>query len=273
MVDEDYFAAMKIPLREGRVFARADNESSEPVIIVNEVMSTSFWPGQDALGKFIHTSGNRRRVIGIVGGVRYFGLEEESGSEMYLPIRQTGDFHVVDLVVKTAVPPPNAVASIRTALKKVDPHLPVTRYRTMRELVDSSVLPRRSLVLILTGFAGFGLILASLGIYAVISYSVNQRRQEIGIRMALGASPNHLQVEVLKQTLWLTGLGVLIGIPVSWMAARAIRALLFGVRFSDPLTYGFVLALLTAVGVVAGYLPARRAAQLNPLDAIRAEWP
>jgi ABC-type antimicrobial peptide transport system permease subunit len=157
------------------------------------------------------------------------------------------------------------------ALKQVDPNLPVTQFRTMRELVDNSVFPRRSVVLILTGFAGFGLVLASLGIYAVISYSVSQRKQEIGIRMALGASPTHLQVGILKQTLWLTVLGVLIGIPAAWMAARAIQGLLFGVKMSDPLTYAAVLTILSAVAVAAGYLPAKRAASLNPLDALRSE--
>jgi predicted permease len=271
MVDEQYFGTMRVPLRRGRVFTRADNDRSEAVLIVNEALAKSFWPEEDPIGKVLVTNDTERHVVGVVGGVRYFGLEQDSGPEMYLPIRQTGDFQVVDLVVKTAIAPENVAPDIRMALKQVDPNLPVTQFRTMRELVDNSVFPRRSVVLILTGFAGFGLVLASLGIYAVISYSVSQRKQEIGIRMALGASPTHLQVGILKQTLWLTVLGVLIGIPAAWMAARAIQGLLFGVKMSDPLTYAAVLTILSAVAVAAGYLPAKRAASLNPLDALRSE--
>jgi predicted permease len=271
MVDEAYFAAMEIPLRSGRVFTRTDNESSEAVMIVNEAMAKAFWPNGDAIGRSVTTGGTQRRIVGVVGGVRYFGLEQDSDAEMYMPIRQTGDFKVVDLVVKSALPPERIVSSIRDALRQMDPNLPATRFRTMRELVDNSVFPRRSVVLILAGFAGFGLVLASLGIYAVISYSVSQRKQEIGIRMALGASPSDLRALVLGETFGLTLVGVLIGVPAAWMAARTIQGLLFGVTLSDPLTHVAVLAVLAVVAGLAGYLPARRASALNPLEALRAD--
>jgi ABC-type antimicrobial peptide transport system permease subunit len=139
----------------------------------------------------------------------------------------------------------------------------------MQQLVDESVFPRRFIVLLVVGFAAFGLILASLGIYAVISYSVTQRQQEIGIRMALGESARNLQRRFVGQTMKLALMGLLIGVPASWMVARAIQGLLFGVTSSDPVTFTSVLAVLSAVAALAGYLPARRAARMNPLDALR----
>jgi predicted permease len=271
MIDTGYLAAMKIPLRAGRAFTPADNKTSERVIIVNEDLAQALWPGEDPLGRIITTSNEDRRVVGVVGGVRYFAPERGAGSEMYMPIAQTGDHQVVDLVLRGAVPPSTLTPSIRAALRQVDPYLPATQFRTMQQLVDQSVFPRRFIVLLVAGFAVFGLVLASLGIYAVISYSVSQRKQEIGIRMALGASAQDLQRRFVLQTLKLALLGLLIGVPASWMASRAIQGLLFGVTSSDPLTFTSVLALLSTVAALAGYLPARRASRLNPLDALRTD--
>ena len=272
IVDDAYLDTMRISVRAGRSFTQADNASAEPVIMVNETLARTLWPGENPLGRLIRTCCDRDwRVIGVTGGVRYFGFESDSGAEMYLPIRQSGVFSTVDLVVRASGSPSNLAPSIRAALKTVDPNLPATRFRTMRELVDHSVFPRRFVVLLLSGFAGFGLILASLGIYGVISYSVSRQKQEIGIRMALGASAGKLQRGILAQTLMLALLGLMIGVPTAWMAARAIQGLLFNVTSSDPLTYIAVLAILTAVAALAGYLPAKRASGLNPLDALRCE--
>jgi predicted permease len=269
MVDTGYLAAMKIPLRAGRAFTPADNKNSERVIIINEDLARALWPGEDPLGRIITTSNEDRRVVGVVGGVRYFAPERGAGSEMYMPIAQTGDHQVVDLVVRTSVAPSSLAPAIRGALKQVDPNLPASQFRTMQQLVDESVFPRRFIVLLVVGFAAFGLILASLGIYAVISYSVTQRQQEIGIRMALGESARNLQRRFVGQTMKLALMGLLIGVPASWMVARAIQGLLFGVTSSDPVTFTSVLAVLSAVAALAGYLPARRAARMNPLDALR----
>ena len=271
MVDGGYLAAMKIPLRAGRNFTSADNASSEPVIIVNEALASVLWPDEDPLGRIIVTSGTERRVVGVVGGVRYFALERDAGLEMYMPIRQTGDSHVVDLVVRGTLPPASLTPGIRTALRRADPNLPATEFRLMRQLVDHSVFPRRFVGFLLAGFAAFGLILASLGIYGVISYSVSQRKQEIGIRMALGATAGDLQTRILMQTARLALAGMILGVAASWMAARAIQGLLFGVTSSDPVTFAAVLVLLAAVAALAGYLPAWRASRLDPLDALRAE--
>jgi predicted permease len=268
MVDDGYFAAMKIPLVAGRGFTPADGESSEPVVIVNEALARALWQDVDPVGQILETAGRTRRVVGVVGEVRYFALERDSGPEMYMPIR-TGGYHVVDLVVRSALPPELLTPSIRAALKRVDPNLPTTEFRTMQQLIDRSVFTRRLVVLLIGGFAAFGLLLAALGIYAVLSYSVGQRRQEIGIRMALGASPGALERRILAETFGLAALGLIVGIPTAWLAARALRGLLYGIEAFDPMTFVVVIAVLAAVAALAGYIPARRASRIDPALALR----
>jgi ABC-type antimicrobial peptide transport system permease subunit len=156
-------------------------------------------------------------------------------------------------------------------LTRVDPDLPITDFRTMEQLVDRSVFARRFVVMLIGGFGAFGLVLASLGIYAVIAYSVTQRQREIGIRLALGESPAGLQRRFLGQTAGLALAGLATGLPAAWLAARAIRSLLFGVAPSDPTTFAGVLAVLAAVTLAAGYFPARRASRTEPLQALRGD--
>jgi predicted permease len=267
VVDDGYLQTMKIPIRAGRDFTLADNTSTGNVAIINRTLAKVLWPGgEDPVGRMISTSRIDRQVIGVVDGVRYFGSEKEAGAEMYLPIRQCPDFSSIDLVVRGG-----SAKELRTALKSMDPNMPVSDVRTMQNLVDRSVFARKAVMSLLAGFALFGLILAALGIYAVISYSVTQRRQEMGIRMALGASAGDLLRRILGQTLKLAAVGLLLGVPASWLVARVMQGLLFGVSSTDPLTFAGVLLLLAAVAGMAGYLPARRAAGLNPADALRCE--
>jgi ABC-type antimicrobial peptide transport system permease subunit len=196
-------------------------------------------------------------------------LEEGSGNEFYIPIRQTGDYGSVDLVVRTSMPTTELAGRLREALRPIEPDLPTQNLRTLQTLVDRAVSPRRFVVILLGGFAGFALILASLGIYAVISYSVSQRTQEIGIRMALGASAEMLQKSILLQTLGLAASGMAAGIAASWVLARTLSGMLFGVTPSDPLTFAAMVVILAAVAVLAGYLPARRASRIEPMSALR----
>ena len=173
--------------------------------------------------------------------------------------------------MRSSLPTSELGARLREALLPIEPNLPTSNMRTMQSMVDRAVSPRRFVVILLGGFAAFALVLASLGIYAVISYSVSQRTQEIGIRMALGASSEMLQKSILMQTLWLAAIGVVGGIVGSWILARALSGMLFGVTPTDPITFAVMVLILTAVACLAGYLPARRASHIDPMQALRVD--
>ena len=269
MVSDGYFAAAGIRLEAGRGFTEQDRASSEPVVIVNQTLARVLWRGQDPLGQVVSQDGGRR-VVGVVADVRHEALEKTGGSEMYIPLRQTGDYSAMELVARTTLPRDVFASGIRAALRPLDPNLPIREVRSLQDLVDKAVSPRRFLVMLLGGFAAFALLLASLGIYAVISYSVNQRVQEIGIRMALGASPADLQWRILWGTFGLTALGLALGIAASRVLSNTLGSLLFGVTSGDPITYFGVGALLIVVAAAAGYIPAWRASRIDPMVALRS---
>jgi predicted permease len=269
IVSDGYLKAMGIQLISGRDISERDTPSVEPVIVINETMARTLWPGQNAVGQIMRACGERR-VVGVVGDVRHLALEQASGMEMYLPMRQCNDISSVDLVARTSLPPAELAASVRAALRPIAPNLPGKDFRTLQQLVDKAVSPRRFVVLLLGGFALFALLLASLGIYGVVSYGVNQRTQEIGIRMALGASASRLQARIIAQTLGLAAVGMVMGAVASLALARALGGLLFGVTATDPLTFLGMPVVLTLVAATAGYLPARRASRIDPSIALRA---
>jgi predicted permease len=273
VVTDGYFEAAGIPLRAGRVFTERDRASSEPVVVINETMARTISPGQNPVGQTI-TDYRRQHVLGVVVGVvadvRHASLEAASGPEMYLAMRQTGDYAAMQLVVRTALPPDSLAAGIRTALRPVDPNLPVREFVTFEDLVDRAVSPRRFLMLLLAGFAAFALALASLGIYAVISYSVNQRVQEIGIRIALGASAADLQRRIVLRTLGLAALGLALGMAGSRVLSSALGTLLYGITSGDPVTFIEVGTVLITVAAIAGYIPAWKASRIDPMVALRS---
>ena len=262
---------MGIALRKGRDLTERDTPSTTPVILINETLARTLWPGQNPIGQTILGGcGQDRQVVGVVGDVRHVALEQGSGSEMYLPMRQCQDHAMVDLVVRSRLPLSAFASPVEASLRPIQPNLPKGGFRPLRELVDTAVSPRRFFVLLLAGFAGFALVLASLGIYAVISYSVNQRTLEIGIRMALGASTGDVQSRIVMQTLALALTGMLLGIAASSAVSRALSGLLFGVTSTDSVTFFSALTVLTAVAALAGYLPARSASRIDPMIALRA---
>jgi predicted permease len=269
VVSDGYFESVGIRLQAGRKFTERDRASSEPVAMVNETMARALWPGQDAVGQVVTQDGGRR-VVGVVGDVRHEALEKAGDLEMYLPMRQTFDYPAMNLVVRTVLPPDRLAPALRAALRPIDSNLPVREFTTLQELVDKAVSPRRFLVLLLAGFAGFALLLASLGIYAVISYSVNQRVQEIGIRMALGASPIDLQRRIVLRTLGLAAFGLALGMAGSRVLSSALGSLLFGISAGDPATFVEVGALLIGVAAIAGYVPAWKASRIDPMAALRS---
>ena len=268
IISDGYFHAMGIPQRKGRDFTERDTKGALPVIILNETCARTLWPGEDPIGKIVAEDVDRT-VVGVVGDVHHMALEEASGNEFYIPMRQTQDYGTVDLVVRTSLPTAELASRLREALLPIEPDLPTGSMRTLQTMVDRAVSPRRFVVWLLGGFAGFALVLASLGIYAVISYSVSQRTPEIGIRMALGASAETLQRSILLQTLGLAGIGMVVGVVASWALARTLSGLLFGVTSSDPVTFAGMLVILTGVAALAGYLPARRASRIDPMSALR----
>jgi predicted permease len=269
VVSDGYIGTMGIPIRAGRDLTQRDGASDDPVILINETMARTLFPAGDAIGKTILTD-KGRRIVGVVGDVRHLALEQGAGMEFYQPVRQGHDWSSLDLVVRTTLPPEQFAAAIRAALKPIAPNLPGNDFRLVQQLVDKAVSPRRFVVLLLGGFALFALVLASLGIYGVISYSVSQRTQEIGIRMALGASAGALQARIILRTLGLAAAGMTIGAVGSWLMSRWLSGMLFETKASDPVTFLGMLLVLGMVSAIAGYLPARRASRIDPSIALRA---
>jgi predicted permease len=272
IVSDGYVGAMGIRVVAGRDFTPSDSLDREPVMLVNETMARALWPGEDALGRFVlGACAEERRVVGVVADVRHHALERDSGNEMYIPLRQCDDLSSADLVVRSTLPPAALAGALRTALQPLDVALPGSDFRALQQIVDAAVSSRRFLVLLLGGFAVFALMLASLGIYGLISYSVHQRLHEMGVRLALGASARSVRVQVLGQTLKLAAAGVTLGAGVSWIAVRSVSGLLYGITPRDPATFAGMAVVLTAVALLAGYLPARRASRVEPMMALRAE--
>ncbi len=270
VVSDGYIKAMGMSLREGRDFTERDTPKSKQVIIINEALARRLWPRQNPIGQIIQGDcGGDRQVVGVVGDVRHIALEQGSGSEMYIPIRQCQDWGTLDLVVRSRLPIAVLASSLDAQLRPIAPDLPKGGLRPLTDLVDRAVSPRRFIVMLLGGFAGFALVLASLGIYGVISYSVGRRTQEIGVRMALGASTGTVQRHIVTQTLALAAAGMAAGIVVALGLARWLSGMLFGVSYGDPLTFLGTAAVLLAVALFAGYLPARRASRIDPIVALR----
>ncbi len=270
VVTPGFFRAMGMSLVAGRDFSWEDGPTSQWVVIINEAAARSLWPDRNAVGQIVVAGGRDRLVIGVVADVRETSVEGAPGWQAYYPATQTGPDDA-ELVVRTKLPPATLAASVLRSLRQLNPNQPAAEFEPIQQIVDHAVSPRRFFMLLVTSFGLFGLILASLGIYGVISYSVTQRTQEIGIRMALGASPSSVQLMVIRATLRLALGGIALGVLVSLAVARLIASLLFGITPADLVTFAATVLVLTFVALAAGYLPARRAASINPVEALRAE--
>lgn len=272
MVSDGYINAMGIPLKAGRDFTTHDEPSSKPVIIINESMAREFWPGQNPLGQVVTGAcGDEREVVGVVGDVRHIALEQSSGSEMYIPMLQCDDLWSVNLVVRSTLSPGAIAAELRGALKPLDPNIAASDFRPLETLVDKAVSPRRFVVILLSGFSAFALILAALGIYAVISYSVSQRTQEFGIRMALGAAPGDLLRLVFGKGMIVAAAGAAAGLVGALLLTHMMGRMLYDVAPNDFATFIVVGVVLASVALVANYVPARRATKIDPMVALRYE--
>ncbi|MGH9939236.1 MAG: FtsX-like permease family protein, partial [Blastocatellia bacterium] len=272
VVTTDYFRSVGVKLQRGRQFTEFDRDDSPPVVVINETMARRFWPGEEALGKRIIIRNDRRasEIIGVVSDVKHFGLERETQPEMYRPFDQLV-IDVMPMVVRAQGDPARFANAIRRQAQAVDPTVAVDRIAPMRELLSDSLAQRRFTMLLLGAFALVALLLASVGVYGVMAYSVTQRTREIGMRLALGAQRGDVLRLVMKQGLKLASVGVAIGMLVSFVSARLMKDLLFGVSATDPLTFVAIALLLTAAALLACWIPARRAAKVDPMVALRCE--
>ena len=267
VVTPGIFRAMGIRLR-GRDFTWADGPRSQNVVLINESAARVYWPGGDAVGRFLKTGDQRFQVIGVVDDVHEETVEGSTGSQIYYSMTQQGpaDAH---LIVRTSLPPATLAASVLHALRELNPNQPAAEFKPVQAIVDRAVSPRRFFMILVAVFALLGLVLAALGIYGVISYSVTQKTQEIGVRMALGATTARVRRDVLASTFRLAVTGLVLGSLGAIAATRLIATLLYATSPWDPLAYVGTVVLLVAVALLSGYLPARRASRIHPMEALR----
>jgi putative ABC transport system permease protein len=266
-----YFSAMGIPLVGGRYFTAADDPQAHPVAIVNESLARRFWPNAGAVGQHVVIDFPERKVaeiVGLVGDVKSESLQRDDWPTIYSPFAQASMSTVV-LVVRTAGRPLAIAPAVRAEVRKLDPNQPVADVRTMEQVVENAVSGARFNMRLLTGFALIAFVLAAVGIYGVISYDVNQRINEIGIRMALGAQPSDLLRMVLGQGARMAAIGIAAGLGLSFALTRLMSTMLFGIQPTDVYTFAGISVLLALVALVASYLPSRRAMALNPISALR----
>jgi predicted permease len=268
MVTPGYLNVMGIHLLAGRDITWQDGDDKERVVIINQTAARRLWPGEDPVGRMAMVNAGETRVIGVVADVRESSAETEPGWQMYLPAAQFGPVGA-QLVVRTKLSPDVLASSVIAALRAINPAQPAVEFRSIQDIVDHSVSPRRFFVLLVGAFAMLGLILASLGIYGVISYAVTRQTQEIGIRMALGATVARVQLGVIGKTLRMALIGIALGAAASFALARGITSLLFAIQPNDPPTFTSTIVLLTIVALAAGYVPARRASRIDPMIALR----
>jgi predicted permease len=267
MITPGYLRAMGMRLR-GREFTWDDGTTGEQVIILNQAAAQGIFSGQDAIGKMVTMNGRDRRIIGVIQDVHEANVEGKPGWQVYFSSMQEGPAGA-ELVVRTKLPPAALSMSVMSKLRELNPKQAAVEFRTIQQIVDRSVSPRRFFVMLVVSFAVFGVMLAALGIYGVISYSVTQRTQEIGIRMALGATTSNVQIGVIGKTMRLALIGIAAGTVASVAVAKGIAAMLFGTAPTDPLTYAAMIVSLSMVALLAGYLPARRASRIDPIVALR----
>jgi predicted permease len=272
LVTPEYFRTVGIPLLRGRRFDARDQAGATGVVIINDTLARRYWPGEDSIGRSISVADGLtpavREIIGVVGDTRDHGLADSATPEIYRPFYQAF-WPFLGIVVRTSREPGDLANAISRAIWSVDKELPIRSIVTMDRLLNASVGSRRSNTILLAVFGLIAVLLAALGLYGVIAYSVQRRTHEIGVRMALGARGGDVMAGVLKQAMLLTAGGVLIGLPAAFAATRYLRSMLVEIGTADPLTFVAFPLMLMAVALLAAYLPARRASRVDPTVALR----
>jgi putative ABC transport system permease protein len=272
IISPDYFQVLSVPVLRGRVFTDQDGKDVQSVVVINQSMARSIFGSDDAIGKrlFIGGAKDSSEIIGIVGDVRHSSLDQEPKPEMYVSYLQTPR-PAYTLAVRTNLEPTSMAGAVRNEVWTIDKDQPMTLVKSMDQMRSESLASLRFNTIALSIFAAIGLILAAVGIYGVMAYSVGQRTHEIGIRMALGAQPASVLRMVLGQGMILVLIGVVIGLAASYGLTRIMTSLLFGVTATDPFTFASVAVALVLVALFANYIPARRATKVDPLIALREE--
>jgi predicted permease len=266
-----YFATINIPLLAGRGFTEADGSLSEPVVIVNDLLARTVWPGEDPIGKQIRGWGKQwRRVVGVVQAVRHGGPEDKFENQLYIPYRQ-GSSDTMFLVLRTHVRPASVTSATRDLLKSLDPNVPAFEIRSLAAALERDIAMPRLPALLTTGFASIAALLAGLGLFGVIGYWVSRRSRELGIRSALGAEGAQLRSMVLGEGMRMAGAGIVVGVAASCALMRYLRSLLYGMSERDPWIYCGAVLLAFAAAALASWLPAARAARVDPAIALREE--
>jgi predicted permease len=268
IVTPGYLGTMGMHLLEGRDFNWSDTTKSLNAVIINQSAARYLWPGQDPIGRTALVNGSDAIVIGLVADVRESSLEGNPGWQMYMSMMQQGPAGA-ELVVRTKLAPSVLASSVMSVVRSIDPDQPATEFQPIQTFVDHAVSPRGFFMLLVGVFAVLGLLLASLGIYGVIAYSVARKTQEIGIRMALGATQSRVLGGVIARTMIMALLGIATGTVASLLMAKGIASLLFGTQPHDPATYIGMVIVLVVVAFIAGYIPALRASRVNPMVALR----
>jgi len=271
----EYFKTMGIPIVRGRYFEERDTADSTPVVIIDEALAQKYWPGEDPVGKRITFQGGPnnpiwREVVGIVGHVKFIDLEGESRAQYYIPHQQISQPGMA-IVVRTQGDPNALAGVVRGVVRSADKELPIFRMRTMDQFVADAMAQRRFAMLLIGIFAGLAMLLAAVGLYGVMAYSVTQRTHELGLRMALGAQGSDVLKLVVKQGMTLAGAGLALGVAGALALSRLMKTLLFNVSATDPLIFVAIAATLAAVALLACFLPARRATKVDPMVALRYE--
>jgi putative ABC transport system permease protein len=271
----EYLQTLGVPLIKGRYFTPQDNRDSTKVLIVSESLAQHYWPNQDPIGKRIKWGVAESKepwmtVVGVVGDVKQAALDVETTFHTYQPFLQN-EISSMNVAVRASGDPASLVSALRSAVWALDPQIAVAKVRTMDEVIRESTSPRRFNLFLLGGFAALALILSAIGIYGVISYSVARRSHEIGIRMALGADHERLVRWIVGQGIVLLAAGIGIGLAGAAIVTRTLASFLYGIKPTDPATFAAVVAVLGAVALLASYIPARRAAKVDPMMSLRSE--
>jgi predicted permease len=275
MVTTGYFDTLQIPLLRGRKFADADSEKAPLVAVINQNMAKKFWPSEDALGRRFSIKGPKGpfiEVVGIVQDGKYQDVTEDQQPYFYVPFEQSY-MSIRTIHVRTSVPPETLALQLESQIHELAPDVPITQVQTMTQSLQGAngffFFRFGAQITAVMGF--LGLILAVVGIYSVVSYAAAQRTQEIGIRIAMGASPRDILKMVLRQGLGVVGIGLALGLVIALAGTRLMSGLIVGIKPSDPLTFTVVVLLLTGIALFACWIPARRATRIDPLVALRHE--